>query len=272
MPETCLGLSVAKPQGPLGQEFALKGCKESHGATFQTSSHPSGVHESWGRITRGIVAKRLNPGLISRTPSASNLCPAKLESLTSWSGSLRCLLPENVETGESPTAAPDNFSFGPASAPDSYSYPYPYRQLEANSKVLNLRQGPHMVDSLDFLGGIFLGTFLGSLAALIYHVRQTRQEVRRSYVQLSLAQMEITTLKRTLESHLNSLSNEVDLLSPNPPDVPDSASVAPSSSIERSRKTAATIGTSESARRCIPSPTHPITGSQAAGGRAFPPE
>jgi hypothetical protein len=187
------------------------------------------------------------------------------------SGSLRCLLPENVETGESGCPRqPDNPVlpvFPPLQTLSRNSPP-----TGANSKVLNLRQGPHMVDSLDFLGGIFLGTFLGALAALIYHVRQTRQEVRRSYVQLSLAQMEITTLKRTLESHLNSLSNEVDLLSPNPPDVPDSASVAPSSSIERSRKTAATIGTSESARRCIPSPTPPITGSQAAGGRAFPPE
>ena len=55
-----------------------------------------------------------------------------------------------------------------------------------------------MYDPLDFIGGIFLGTFLGTLATLIYHVRQIRQESRQNYVRLSLAQAEVVTLKRTL--------------------------------------------------------------------------
>ena len=56
-----------------------------------------------------------------------------------------------------------------------------------------------MYDPFDFIGGILLGTFIGSLATLIYHVRQIRQETRRNYVRLSLAQSEVATLERTLE-------------------------------------------------------------------------
>src|SRR5437867_6689369 len=33
--------------------------------------HPFGVQDEWQRVTRGIVAGRLNPGLISTTPPAS---------------------------------------------------------------------------------------------------------------------------------------------------------------------------------------------------------
>ena len=58
-----------------------------------------------------------------------------------------------------------------------------------------------MSDSFDFVGGMLLGTFLGSLATLIYHIRQIRQEARQSYVRLSLAHAEVLTLERTLEIH-----------------------------------------------------------------------
>ena len=56
-----------------------------------------------------------------------------------------------------------------------------------------------MYDTFDFFGSVLLGTFLGSLATLIYHVRQIRQEARQNYLRLSLAQAEVTTLERTLE-------------------------------------------------------------------------
>lgn len=58
-----------------------------------------------------------------------------------------------------------------------------------------------MSDPFDFIGGILLGTFLGSLATLIYHIRQIRQEARQNYVRLSLAHAEVLTLERTLEIH-----------------------------------------------------------------------
>jgi len=56
-------------------------------------------------------------------------------------------------------------------------------------------------DSFDFIGGILLGTFIGSLAMLIYHMRQIRHETRQNYIRLSLAHAEILTLERTLEIH-----------------------------------------------------------------------
>ena len=58
-----------------------------------------------------------------------------------------------------------------------------------------------MSGPFDFIGGILLGTFLGSFGALVYHVRQIRQEARQNYVRLSLAQAEVLTLERTLEIH-----------------------------------------------------------------------
>jgi hypothetical protein len=58
-----------------------------------------------------------------------------------------------------------------------------------------------MSDPFDFIGGILLGTFLGSLAMLIYHIRQIRDESRQNYIRLSLAQAELATLERTLEIH-----------------------------------------------------------------------
>jgi hypothetical protein len=58
-----------------------------------------------------------------------------------------------------------------------------------------------MADTFDFLGGIILGTFIGSLATLIYHLREIRHETRQNYVRLSLAQSEVVTLERTLEIH-----------------------------------------------------------------------
>ena len=65
-----------------------------------------------------------------------------------------------------------------------------------------------MYDTLDFFGGILLGTFLGSLATLVYHVRQIHQEARQNYVRLSLAQAEVSTLERTLEMYRgNSIAN-----------------------------------------------------------------
>jgi hypothetical protein len=60
-----------------------------------------------------------------------------------------------------------------------------------------------MYDTFDFFGGIFLGTFLGSLATLAYHVRQIHQEGRQNHVRFSLAQTEVATLERTLEIHRN---------------------------------------------------------------------
>jgi hypothetical protein len=65
-------------------------------------------------------------------------------------------------------------------------------------------QGSIMVDTFDFCAGILLGTFLGSLATLVYHIRQIRQEVRQNYIWLSLAQAEVETLERTLEIHRRS--------------------------------------------------------------------
>ena len=58
-----------------------------------------------------------------------------------------------------------------------------------------------MVDTFDFLGGIILGTFIGSLATLIYHLREIRHETRQNYVRLSLAQAEVVNLERTLGLH-----------------------------------------------------------------------
>jgi len=58
-----------------------------------------------------------------------------------------------------------------------------------------------MYDTFDFFRGILLGAFLGSLATLIYHVRQIHQEARQNYVRLSLAQAEVSTLERTLEMY-----------------------------------------------------------------------
>lgn len=58
-----------------------------------------------------------------------------------------------------------------------------------------------MSDTFDFFGGVLLGTFLGSLATLVYHVRQIHQEARQNYVRLSLAQAEVSTLEWTLEMY-----------------------------------------------------------------------
>jgi hypothetical protein len=58
-----------------------------------------------------------------------------------------------------------------------------------------------MYDTFDFFGGVLLGTSLGSLATLVYHVRQIHQEARQNYVRLSLAHAEVATLERTLEIH-----------------------------------------------------------------------
>ena len=58
-----------------------------------------------------------------------------------------------------------------------------------------------MFATFDLCVGVLLGTFLGSLATLVYHVRQIRQETRQNYVRLSLAQAEVATLERTLEIH-----------------------------------------------------------------------
>lgn len=58
-----------------------------------------------------------------------------------------------------------------------------------------------MIDTFDFLGGILIGTFVGSLVTLIYHMREVRQETRQNYVRLSLAQSEVATLERELEIH-----------------------------------------------------------------------
>ena len=56
-----------------------------------------------------------------------------------------------------------------------------------------------MSDPFDFIGGILLGTLLGSLATLLYHVRQIHHETRQNYIRLSLAHAEVVTLERTLE-------------------------------------------------------------------------
>jgi len=58
-----------------------------------------------------------------------------------------------------------------------------------------------MYDTFDFCVGVLLGTFLGSLATLVYHMRQIRQEARQNYVRLSLAQAEVATLEWILEIH-----------------------------------------------------------------------
>ena len=58
-----------------------------------------------------------------------------------------------------------------------------------------------MYDSFDFIGGILLGAFIGSLVTLVYHVRQIRNEARQNYVRLSLAHSEVATLNRALEIH-----------------------------------------------------------------------
>ena len=58
-----------------------------------------------------------------------------------------------------------------------------------------------MSQPIRFIGGILLGTFLGSLAMLIYHIGQIRDESRQNYIRLSLAQAELATLERTLEIH-----------------------------------------------------------------------
>ena len=42
-----------------------------------------------------------------------------------------------------------------------------------------------MFDPFDFIGGILFGTFLGSLATLIYYVRQIRQEARQNFREVS---------------------------------------------------------------------------------------
>lgn len=61
-----------------------------------------------------------------------------------------------------------------------------------------------MYDTFDLCVGVLLGTFIGSLATLVYHVQQIRQEARQNYVRLSLAQAEVVTLERTLEIHRRS--------------------------------------------------------------------
>jgi hypothetical protein len=58
-----------------------------------------------------------------------------------------------------------------------------------------------MVDTFDFLGGALIGTFIGSLVTLIYHVREIRHEARQHYFRISMAQAEVVTLERTLEIH-----------------------------------------------------------------------
>ena len=64
-----------------------------------------------------------------------------------------------------------------------------------------------MSDPFDFIGAILLGTFLGSFATLVYHLRQIRQEARQNYLRLSLAHTEVVTLKRTLEFRRNFLTD-----------------------------------------------------------------
>ena len=61
-----------------------------------------------------------------------------------------------------------------------------------------------MSDPFDFIGRILLGTFLGSLATMVYHILQIRQEARQNYLRLSLAHAEVLTLERTLEIHRRS--------------------------------------------------------------------
>lgn len=69
-----------------------------------------------------------------------------------------------------------------------------------------------MIDTFDFLGGILIGTFVGSLVTLIYHMREVRQEARQNYIRLSLAQSEVITLERKLEIHRrNSVADFVQL-------------------------------------------------------------
>ena len=81
-----------------------------------------------------------------------------------------------------------------------------------------------MVDTFDFLGGAVIGTFIGSLVTLIYHVREIRQETRQHYVRLSLAQSEVVTLERKIEIHrLNPVTN----FTQPPHDAPESESEAP---------------------------------------------
>ena len=63
-----------------------------------------------------------------------------------------------------------------------------------------LQESP-MSDPFDFIGGLLLGTFLGSLATLVYHIRQIRQDARQTYIRLSLFHAEVLTLERTLEIH-----------------------------------------------------------------------
>ena len=73
-----------------------------------------------------------------------------------------------------------------------------------------------MSDPFDFIGGILLGTFLGSLATLIYHVRQLRQETRQNYVRLSLAQAEVATLELMIEIHRRNPITDLTQPLPNP--------------------------------------------------------
>jgi hypothetical protein len=73
-----------------------------------------------------------------------------------------------------------------------------------------------MSDTFDFIGGILLGTFLGSLATLVYHVRQLRQETRQNYVRLSLAQAEVATLELMIEIHRRNPIADLPQPLPNP--------------------------------------------------------
>jgi len=79
---------------------------------------------------------------------------------------------------------------------------------------------PPMSDPFDFIGGILLGTFLDSFAALIYYVRQIRQEARQNYA-------EVLTLERTLEIHRRNLVRDV----PSPIEHLAAAEHAPSNEI-----------------------------------------
>lgn len=81
-----------------------------------------------------------------------------------------------------------------------------------------------MVDTFDFLGGAVIGTFIGSLVTLIYHVREIRQEARQHYVRLSLAQSEVVTLERKIEIHR---LNPVNDFTQPPHDPPNPESEAP---------------------------------------------
>ncbi len=60
-----------------------------------------------------------------------------------------------------------------------------------------------MHDSFNFVG-VFVGILVGSLATLVYHIRQIRLEARKNYIRLFLAQAEVVTLERISPNRRNS--------------------------------------------------------------------